>query len=124
MYLLESGAGNSTLEDAEILLCVDIEGFFIYIGVFEDSVIVVWGVDVWGGDNRLVVYVVEWGVAMGCMGRGGWAWGRVSVQGRVVNLILGRVLVCLGLGRVLEVVLEVEMMISGGGEQLIDRIAH
>ena len=46
--------------------------------------------------------------------------GRVSVEGVGVNLgLVGG----LGLGRALEVVLEVEVMISGG-EQLIDRIAH
>lgn len=103
MDLLEASAGDAALEDAEVLLCVYVEGFFVYVWVWaDDGVGVVDVVDV-------VEDVLDGGVSVGGVGGGGWAGGGVFVD---VDVILG-------LGRVLEV----EMMISGG-EQRIDRIAH
>lgn len=120
MDLLEAGSSDTAFEDAEILLCVYVEGLFVHVWVIEDGLVGVGGFDV----VDVVEEVLCWGVAVGSVGGGGRGWGRVSsVQRGAVKIILGGGRGGLGLGRVLEVVLEVEMMISGG-EQLIDRIAH
>lgn len=117
--LLEAGSSDTAFEDAEILFCVYVEGFLVYVWVIDAGLVGVGGFDV----VKVVEEVLYGGVAVGGVGGGRRVGGRVSVQGVGINFILGGAGCGLGLGWVLKVVLEVEMMISGG-EQLIDRIAH
>ena len=42
MDFLQAGPGYSTLEDAVILLCIDVEGFFIKRGIVLDLIDGVW----------------------------------------------------------------------------------
>jgi len=84
--LVETGTGDTTFEDAEVLFCVYIERLLVYL-------VIVWlGIVVW----RRMYVVMEEEVIYGgvAVGWGGWTrrWvAGVVIKMVIVNIMVGRV---------------------------------